>query len=166
MTLAGRRLTTQQIGAALPDVAPATLYRHLKRLTGAGLITVVARRPVRGVQEKVYMVAEIAALSPDVSGMGPDDWVRAFSAFSASLLGQFESYIRQERADPAADHVIFRTGPLYATEAEAAQLLADLSALVLSAFEREPSPDRRRHLLSLVLVPDVETPHAESEETP
>ena len=57
-TLFKRRLTTQQIGRALPEVAQATLYRHLSRLMQAGVVAVVALRPVRGVTEKVYALAE------------------------------------------------------------------------------------------------------------
>ena len=42
--IGGRERTPQQIAEELPDVAQATLYRHLGRLAKAGLVKVVAER--------------------------------------------------------------------------------------------------------------------------
>lgn len=153
-TLFRRHLTTQQIGAALPEVAQATLYRHLSRLAQAGVIAVVAQRPVRGVTEKVYALAE-DSVQLDPRGMGLEDWERGFAAFTASLLGQFTAYLRQPGSDPAADGVSFRAGALCLSDAELAQLRADLQAVLVPLLSQAPSPERRRRLLSLVLVPDV-----------
>ena len=156
-TLSGRRLTTQQIGMALPEVAQATLYRHLRRLLKAGIVTVIAQRPVRGVMEKVYALAEdSASVQLDTRGMELEDWERGFAAYTASLLGQFGTYLRQERADPLSDGVSFRTTPFYLSDVELAQLSADLRAISAPFLSHAPSPDRRRRLVSIVLVPDVE----------
>ena len=152
--LSGRRLTTQQIGLTLPDVAQASLYRHLKRLMNAEIVAVVEQRPVRGVMEKVYALTDGSlAVNLDVRGMTQDDWRRAFAAFTASLLGQFGVYIRQEQADPTADGVTFRTAPVYLSDAEAKQLGESLRAVIMPALSHGPAPDRRRRLLSTVLVP-------------
>ena len=153
-TLFGRHLTTQQIGAALPEVAQATLYRHLSRLVQANIVSIVAQRPVRGVLEKVYALAE-DSVQLDPRGMGREDWERGFAAFTASLLGQFMAYLRQEGADPMSDGVSFRTGALHLSDAEVAQLRAGLQAAVVPFSEYPPSPERRRRLLSTVLMPDV-----------
>lgn len=156
-TLFGRQLTTQQIGLALPEVAQATLYRHLSRLMQAGVVTVTRLRPVRGVLEKVYALAEDRMLVQlDPRGMRREDWERGFAAFTASLLGQFTAYLGQERADPASDGVSFRTGALHLSDAEQAQLRADLLAATEPFSHYPPSPERRRRLLSIVLVPDIQ----------
>lgn len=149
-----RHLTTQQIGLALPEVAQATLYRHLSRLVQAGVVTVVAQRPVRGVLEKVYALAE-DSVQLDPRGMGREDWERGFAAFTATLLGQFTAYLRQEGADPVSDGVSFRTGALHLSDAELAQLRIDLRAVFVPLLDYPPSPERRRRLLSTVLMPDV-----------
>jgi len=161
-TLFRRQLTTQQIGAALPEVAQATLYRHLSRLVKAEVVTIVAQRPVRGVLEKVYALAE-DSVQLDPRGMGREDWERGFAAFTASLLGQFTAYLRQEGADPASDGVSFRTGALHLSDAELAQLRADLQAAVVPFLGCPPSPERRRRLLSTVLMPDVVIENGELE---
>ena len=155
--LSGRQWTTAQIASALPDVPQATLYRHLKRLLNAGLVSVVDRRPVRGVLEKVYALSESAVVSPQsVARMTPDDWRRAFAAYTASLMGQFEVYLQSEPADLVADGVSFRTVPLYLSDAETTQLLSDVRALVAAAGTNGPAPDRRRRLFSTVLVPETD----------
>jgi DNA-binding transcriptional ArsR family regulator len=153
-TLFGRQLTTQQIGMALPEVAQATLYRHLSRLVQAGVIAVIAQRPVRGVLEKVYTLAK-DSVQLDPLGMGREDWERGFAAFTASLLGQFTAYLRQPGSDPVADGVSFRAGALHLSDAELTQFRADLQAVLVPLLSQSPSPERRRRLLSLVLVPDV-----------
>ena len=155
--LNGRQRTTAQLASALPDVPQATLYRHLKRLLNAGLVSVVDRRPVRGVLEKVYALSGSGVVSPEsIARMTPDDWRRAFSAYTASLMGQFEVYLQSEPADLAADRVSFRTAPLYLSDSETAQLLSDVRALVAAAGANDPAPDRRRRLFSTVLVPETD----------
>ncbi len=157
-SLSGRQWTTAQITSALPDVPQATLYRHLKRLLNAGLVSVVDRRPVRGVLEKVYALSESAVVSPEsIAQMTPDDWRRAFAAYTASLMGQFEVYLQSEPADFVADRVSFRTAPLYLSNDEMAQFFSDLRALIASAGANGPSLERRRRLLSMFFVPESES---------
>ena len=157
-TLSGRQLTTQQIGLALPEVAQATLYRHLSRLVQAGVVVVAASRPVRGVTEKVYALAEGGMpVLLDPRGMEREDWERGFAAYTASLLGQFGAYLRQPGADPIPDGVSFRTGALYLSDDEVAQFFSDLRALIASVGANGPSPERRRRLFSTVLVPESES---------
>ena len=157
--LNGQQQTTAQLAAVLPDVAQATLYRHLKRLLDASVICVVAQRPVRGVLEKVYALTgsglSLTPDSPEIEHFTNDDWRRAFAAFTGSLLGQFETCLRQEPADLAKDGVSFRTAPLHLSDAETLQFFADLRALISSAGANGPAPDRRRRLFSTILIPET-----------
>ncbi len=164
-TLYKRQLTTQQIGLALPEVAQATLYRHLSRLVKVGVVAVAAQRPVRGVIEKVYALSEDSTrIRVDPRGMEREDWERGFAAYTASLLGQFTAYLRQPGADPARDGVSFRTGALYLSDAELAQLSADVEAAFAPYVTYGVSPERRRRLISTILMPDVNFTETEKEE--
>ena len=158
--LSGRRWTTAQIASALPDVPQATLYRHLKRLLGAGVLRVAEQRPVHGVLEKVYTLSgDGTSLTPDsadISRMTPDDWRQAFAAYTASLIGQFETYLRQDEKDVLKDGVSFRTAPVYLSDAEMTKFFADLRALIVSAGANGPALDRRRRLFSTILVPETD----------
>src|SRR5215831_1697445 len=46
--LGDRTLTTSDLQAELPDVPPASLYRHVGKLVDAGVLAVVSERRVRG----------------------------------------------------------------------------------------------------------------------
>src|SRR5687767_1554403 len=101
MTVAGERMTTQQIAAVLSDVPQASLYRHIHRLAAAGVLKVVEEIPVRGTVEKVYALAEGAGHldEAEVARAAPEDHLRYFSVFFASLLSWLRSYLRQEPLD-------------------------------------------------------------------
>jgi DNA-binding transcriptional ArsR family regulator len=73
MALAGERWTARQIAAALPDVAQATLYRHINALAEGGILRIVEERPVRGMVEKVYALADKRALNLSESTI--TDWL-------------------------------------------------------------------------------------------
>ena len=61
MTIAGKQMTAQNLAAALPDIAQATLYRHINKLAQGGVLAVIEERPVRGTMEKVYSLSQNAA---------------------------------------------------------------------------------------------------------
>src|SRR4051812_49625002 len=52
--LGDRTLTTADLRAALPDVAPATLYRHVGVLAGAGVLAVAGERRGGGAPGRNY----------------------------------------------------------------------------------------------------------------
>ena len=59
--LGDRALTTSQLAAELDDVPAGSLYRHIARLTKAGVLQVVAERRVRGAVERTYTLRLYAA---------------------------------------------------------------------------------------------------------
>jgi DNA-binding transcriptional ArsR family regulator len=153
-----RILATGQLAANLPDVPQASLYRHISRLEAAGVLTVVEQRPVRGTLEKVFTVAEGIGIlgGEEVASMNLADWEHAFGAFAASLLGQFGAYLKLPHADPIADRVGFQTTPVYLSDEELQQLALNIRAVLLPLLEFGPAPERRRRLLSTILMPDLE----------
>jgi hypothetical protein len=60
--------TAKALGAALPDIPTATLYRQIKKLEEAGVITVVDTRPARGAVERIYALTLPAAAAPRGDG--------------------------------------------------------------------------------------------------
>ncbi|GGI06308.1 helix-turn-helix domain-containing protein [Egicoccus halophilus] len=153
---AGRDVTTADLAAALPEVATATLYRHVRRLLDGGALQVVAERPVRGTVERTYRLA--AAASPltadEIADLSPDDHRAAFTTFAAGLLRAVTDYLDDPAADPAHDGFGYRHLALWADDAEFEAFAADLRAVVLRAVERGPGPGRRRRTLTTVVVPD------------
>ena len=53
-----REVTTASLRSALPDVAQATLYRHIAALVDADVLAVVEERRVRGAVERTFALGE------------------------------------------------------------------------------------------------------------
>lgn len=169
MVVMGRELSTQQIAQQLPDVPQASLYRHISRLCAAGVLTVVRENPVRGTLEKVYAVSEQgAALSvQEFAQISREDHLRYFTTFAASLIETMRRYLAQETFDVVADGLTYRTAPLNLSDTEYAEFVAMMRAPVAAALEKKPSPERRRRVLAVVVIPEATDTRAdvlESEE--
>ena len=154
------RLTPGELGVALSDVPPATLYRHINRLAKGGVIEVVEERPVRGVVERVYAVnvqggAYLSAT--EMEHVGREDHIRYFAVFLAGLLDEFERYLEQPAANPGEDGVGYRQFPVYLNDEELDEFLGAMNALILRAMRNEPQPDRTRRVLTRIIIPSKET---------
>lgn len=167
--LARRQLTARQLSELLPDVPQATLYHHLGTLTRAGLLRVVSERQVRGTVEKRYTLADDhAALSrADLANASRDDHLRYFTAFVATLLGDFTRYLQQEGPiDLFADGAGYRETPFYLSDDEFAQAAAAFNQALLPFLENQPAPHRRRRLVAIITFPDAESPDAHHDAGP
>ena len=161
--LARRELTPHELSGLLPDVPQATLYYHLGLLTRADILRVVSERRVRGTIEKRYALAHDSAfLGPaELSNASRDDLLRYFSAFAASLISDFARYLQQDTPiDPAADGVGYRETPLYLSDEEFAQAMAAVSQALAPYLDNPSALHRRRRLLAMIVLPDVDSPVA------
>jgi DNA-binding transcriptional ArsR family regulator len=150
--LDGHPATTAQLRERLPDIPPATMYRHVAALATAGVLEVLDEKRVRGTVERTYRVSwdhtEI-----DRTTMTTDDHRRAFTAFIGGLLADFDQYLAREPVDPTADGVTYQQAALWLTDTEVAELLTEIRAAVTSRLGREPSEERTRRMISLVAMP-------------
>ncbi|MHB1593834.1 MAG: helix-turn-helix domain-containing protein [Streptosporangiaceae bacterium] len=158
--LGDRALTTSQLAAELADVPAGSLYRHVATLARAGVLQVVAERRVRGAIERTYTARLLAAqIQPDeVRSMTPEDLSRAFLAYVAGLIADFDRYMAADPDDPARDGAGFRMGALWLTDAEFADLARDLAAVLMPRMANAPGPGRRRRMLYTILLPDPAEP--------
>ena len=159
--LDGRTLTTSQIREHVPDVSTATLYRHVGVLADAGVLEVVDEQRVRGAVERTYRLQVTAAdVDADaLAAMTPEDHRRAFTAFIAGLLGEFDRYLDRGRPDLAADGVSYRQAALWLSDEELHELLGEVRAAVGARVANGPAPGRTRRLLSTVLMPAADSDH-------
>jgi DNA-binding transcriptional ArsR family regulator len=157
--LGDRALTTSQLAAELEDVPPGSLYRHVARLTRAGVLSVVAERRVRGAVERTYTLRPAAAqIQPgEMRSMSREDHSRAFLAYVAGMLGDVDGYLATDPPDPASE-AGYRAGALYLTDDEFASLLLDLSRVFQPRLANPPGNGRRRRLVFTVYVPAPEPP--------
>jgi DNA-binding transcriptional ArsR family regulator len=153
--LDGRPSTTAQLRRRLPDIAPATMYRHIAALTAAGVLEVQDEKRIRGTVERTYRVhGDRTAIDPaERAAMTPDDHRRAFTAFTGGLLADFDHYLAHEPADPTADGVTYQQAALWLTDEELADLLTELRTAVTTRKGSAPGPDRTRRMISLIAMP-------------
>lgn len=149
------RLTTADLRAAMPDVPPATLYRHLGTLIDAGVVDVVEERKVRGAVERTYALGGTAAYvdGAEARTMTVEQHRQAFLLFVSTLLGDFERYLERGDIDLERDLVGYRQVPLQLTDEELVQMLGDLNAALLPWVQRAPSPGAQRRIFTTVLMP-------------
>ncbi|HEX3823897.1 MAG TPA: helix-turn-helix domain-containing protein [Mycobacteriales bacterium] len=153
--LGDRALTTGQLVAELPDVPAATIYRHVARLTEAGVLQVVAERRVRGTVERTYTLRLYAArLQPDeIALMTVEDHSNAFLAYVAGLVADFDRYVATEPEDPAKDGAGYSVGAMWLTDAELADYVRELAAISQQRLAHPPGKGRRRRMLYTVMLP-------------
>jgi DNA-binding transcriptional ArsR family regulator len=159
----GRRLTMQELGDRLPDVPPATLYRHLNALTEGDMLVIAEERKVRGTVERVYTLRqESVAIRPeDVARASPADHMRYFTTFIAGVLGSFGRYLKRPHIDIEDDGVAYRQVALNLTRDERTALIDDLRARMDRELRNDPTPERRTYTITRIIIPDDHPPDGE-----
>jgi DNA-binding transcriptional ArsR family regulator len=149
-------LTTSQLRDRLPDIAPATMYRHIAVLAEGGVLEVVEEKRVRGTVERSYRIRkEEAVVDPAArAAMTREDHQRGFTTFATSLMSDFDRYLAHEDADPHVDGVVYRQAAVWLTEEEFAEMVEEIEHAVVSRIGRATEDGRVRRVVSLVVVPD------------
>src|ERR1039458_437107 len=158
--LGDRALTTSDLRSELPDVPPASLYRHVARLVDAGVLAVVAERRVRGAVERTYVLRGAAARISlgELAMMSLDEHRQAFMAFVAALLGDFDRYLARSDIDVLRDGASYQMAGMWLDDAEFADLLRDLARVLQPRLANAPKAGRRRRILGSVLLPGENAP--------
>jgi DNA-binding transcriptional ArsR family regulator len=158
--LGGRELTTAQLREAMPDVAQATLYRHVDALIEAGVLAVVNERRVRGTVERTYALGERMAHvdHAELQTMSDAALRSAFLIFVGHVVENFDRFLAAE--EPAMrDYLGFGQMQLYVTTDDLAVIQAGLGEL-LSPYLRDKGGNVSRVTLATVLMPEAEAPHS------
>lgn len=158
--LTGREMTVKDLASALPDVAQATLYRHINTLLEGGLVEIVEENPVRGTVERVYALREGSLnLAPeDFAGMSRPDYEEGFAMILASFMADAKRYMDyQERAgkeiNPAADKVGLTKIQVHMSEEEYATMFQQFCAMLDGIMHNKPGSGRKRYSLGFLLFP-------------
>ena len=156
--LGDRALTTSQLAGELDDVPAGSLYRHVARLTEAGVLQVVAERRVRGAIERTYTLRLFAAqIQPgEAAAMTLDEHSQAFMAYVAGLLADFDRYLASDPPDPVQDGADYRVAALWLTDAELTDLRRDLARVFQPRLANAPGEGRRRRMVYNIVLPAPE----------
>jgi hypothetical protein len=153
--LGERALTTSELRAELPDVPPASLYRHVGLLLDSGVLAVAAERRARGAVERTYIVRTAASTITDreLAQMTSQEHRQAFMAYIAGLLGDFDRYLAKGEVDLRRDGVGYRVAGMWLDDGEFNQLVNDLVAVLQPRLANAPKPGRVRRILATVFLP-------------
>jgi hypothetical protein len=157
--LGDRKLTAQQLLEILEGPSIATLYRHLNRMVGAGIVAVVEERPIRGALEKVYALAHDQAASftaKEVRQISREDRMHHFTTLIGTLLNDFGRYLDQEASRRKEETVIIWQDALHVTHEEARQIGKILKEALTPYIKNPPNASRHRQLLTTIMLPVVE----------
>jgi hypothetical protein len=162
--LGDRALTTTQLAAELDDVPGGSLYRHVALLAKAGLLHVVAEHRIRGAVERTYALRPAAArVQPgELAAMTPEEHSRAFMAYVAGLLADFDRYLAAGTPDLVRDGAGYTVAGLYLTDAELAGFLREFAAIVQPLLANAPGDGRRRRTLYTIFLPEPDSTSAVS----
>ncbi len=151
----GGSATTTELASRLPGIAPATLYRHLDVLRRGGILAVAEERRVRGTTERRFVLHPGAAnLGPaDLAAATPEDHLRWFAMFLASLLGAFGRYVRRGQPDLARDGVGYREVVIHLSDAELVQMGMAINGALVPFLAQPAAPGRAPRLLATILIP-------------
>lgn len=157
--LGDRALTTQQLLAELPDVPPASLYRHVARLVDAGVLAIVSQRRVRGALERTYILRVTAASISidDLEKMSLDEHRQAFMAFIAGLIADFDRYLARPDIDIVRDGGSYRLAAMWLDDAELAEVSHELNRVLQRHLSNPPGRGRERRVLATVFIPKTDS---------
>ena len=160
MALAGSPgMTSQQIAEQLAGVPQATLYRHINRLTKAGILLVIEERPVRGTVEKVYTLnssAQTRLGNDEIAGLSKQDHLRFFTSFAVTLIDEFSRYLNHSQTvDFAADGVGYNQLVLFMSDEELANFAGALNQALVPFIQAAEAPERRKRIFTTILMPEV-----------
>ena len=152
--------TPSELLSALGDVAPATLYRHLQKLTEGGVLVVTDERPVRGTVERRYALQTAQAqLGPDdIAGATVDDHTRWFLTFALSLLDKLQRNLERDDVDFVKDGIGYHALPVHLREDEVPRFVNDLNQALLPWLTRAPPEGARARTFATVFMPDPDAP--------
>lgn len=137
--------TAAEIGDCLPDISKASLYRHLKKMTGCGLLSVVKENKIRGTVEKVYALSRAPMLRE-----GDGDVKQMFYHSLFTLLQDFEHYFRREDADPMRDMLSVTTAILAMSDDEYAEMSREFSGVYQKYLQNKPGENRKLRRITFI----------------
>jgi DNA-binding transcriptional ArsR family regulator len=163
--MAGRELTTQQIGVLLPDVPTPSLYRHLRVLSEAGILILANEVRVNGAATRVYAInPERRQVQIDeIENISKADQLRYFTIFLNMLTDRFRDYLEQAAGESAIrdqpHHALM--APMYLSREEYSKFMEELNTFLQPWCALNPEEDRQRVIFAHIALPDRADPPRE-----
>ena len=143
-----KEATSAEIGEELQDIPRASLYRHIKVLLDAKIITVVKEEFKRGSVEKTY------AIAPQ---MPYDNTNEEYNSLIQSALmglqGDFYRYFNGDNPDPQRDLLTVGTASLMMSDEEMMVFIKAYGNLLQKYMSNKPVEGRKVRQVTRVISP-------------
>lgn len=151
----GETLTASELHERLPELAVATLYRHLALLTKSGVLAVQGTQAKRGTSEKTYVIAVNVMFSAGQLMKDGGRFLQVVAIAATALIRVFTRYIGRASLEKRTVDPRLRFYPIYATDEEYRALVEALEKTLLAAAKSSPSSPRApRRMFFLAAVPE------------
>lgn len=142
------RMITQELCDRISDVPKASMYRHIKILLDANIITIVSEKRVRGSMERT--------LSLNIQEIKRGNTIERAShnalVFLLSKYTQYHAYFSGKAPDPGKDRIFLNTTILMMTDEEYDRFLSELRDLLLR-YSFDAKEGRKARDFSLLSAP-------------
>src|SRR5262249_44563174 len=99
----------------------------------------------------------------DLASFTKDDHMHYFTAFIATLLGDFSRYLDStDQPDLVADGVGYTKLPVYLSDEEFKHMATKVNESLLPLLQNKPAPGRRRRIFASISMPAPDAPESES----
>ena len=144
-----KEATSAEIGEELPDIPRASLYRHIKVLLDAEIITVVKEEFKRGSVEKTY------AIAPQMPyGDTNEEYNSLIQSALMGLQGEFYRYFNGENPDPQRDLLTLGSSSLMMSDEEMIEFIKAYGDLIQRYMPNKPVEGRKVRKVTLVISPN------------
>lgn len=143
-----KEATSAEIGAELPDIPRASLYRHIKVLLDAEVIVVVKEELKRGSTEKTYAIA-----TQNPYEDSKEEYNRLIQSALLGLQGEFHRYFNGENPDPQRDLLTVGSASLMMNDAEMMEFITAYGQLIQKYMQNKPMEGRKLRKVTLVSSP-------------
>jgi len=148
-------ITAKQLSDKFSDIPPATLYRHLRKMSDNDILRIAETNRVRGTVERVYALN--LDLYEDVrKSVEANDGRAYLQIITQSILGvlrEFKEYTAQADIDIINDGSGFSVAPVYATTEELKETLTKVRELLKPLYNNLPDGQRHLHNICIITTP-------------
>ena len=149
-------LTTQGITDALGDVPQSTIYRHLRMLLKANIITVTDSREINGITEKIYGAHPHYHLTAEeFADLSTEEHIANIELFAMTMMQSVTTAL-ENREDDNMMPLSYREYAFYATEEEFLEIRRTIFKLLRDAEKKHEAKDgnRRKYKFNIVTQED------------
>lgn len=160
MTNSQNGLTPLEMAKMIQDVPQATLYRHIQKLTDAGIIKVWKEEKVRAVMEKRYIV------NIEDASLHPDEWKRYtieekldyYSYYQLALFNQYQTYLEKIEKQNVNDKATLAMLDVRLNEPVFEEFQQELTELMMKYHkmsEGDANQDKKNRSIGITIIPDT-----------